>query len=81
MRAARRLGAPVIPYAGISGAAATQVDAFTELAALAGAVWAPNERWALDANARVPWQSHYTWAAGVSVSRVVGAASDDHAHD
>lgn len=80
VRGARRLGKPVIPYVGVSAAAATQVDAFTEFAGLAGAIWAPNERWALGVNARVPWNASYLWAAGLSVSRVVGEATDNHQH-
>ena len=54
--------------------------AFTELAATAGAVWAPVERWSFSLNARVPFVgvSHYQFAAGLGVTAVVGKRGDEH---
>lgn len=77
-RLARRFGAPVIPFLGASYAGAGAPDVFHEVSAVGGLVWAPTDTLAVSAMGRVPYSTHYTWAAGASVSKVFGEKPDHH---
>ena len=80
LRGARRLGRiDGVPSVGLVAAGAP--GEFGELAATAGMVWAPNERWGLSVDGRYPLVGHYDWAFGLSARRVFGEPTEAHAHE
>ncbi len=79
LKGARRLGrVDGVPWIGAAGSAAP--GQFAEVAAVGGFVWAPNERWALSADARVPIVGNYDWAVGLGIGRIFGEAAEGHEH-